>query len=151
MRRFEAFLRERAAAFISDQVRRANDPSPEDEPPAPTLRQFGQTPLFAVVRRLLRHADDDFTRTAFDAMTARARKDSRRYWEFARRYWARVVGDVSEIRLPLNMREVEEKFWKHVDATIAEALRGRRTGTRRRGGGGLRSKQRHRHAHRLHS
>jgi len=127
MRVFEAFLRERAAAFIKDQVRRANDPSPEDEPPAPTPRQVRRTPLFVVIRRLLRHADEDFRCPAFDAMAARARKDTRRYWEFARCYWSRRVGEeISEIRLPENLRELEEKFWKRVDATITEALRGRK-------------------------
>jgi len=127
MRAFEAFLREQAAAFIKDQVRRANDPSPEDEPPAPTPRQIRQTPLFAVIRRLLRHADEDFRRPAFDAMAERARKDTRRYWEFARCYWSRRVGEeISEIRLPENLRELEEKFWKRVDSAISEALRRRK-------------------------
>ncbi len=126
MRVFESLLREQAAAFIRDQVRRANDPSPEDEPPAPTLRQVRKTPLFAVIRRLLRHADDDFTRTAFDAMTARARKDSRRYWESALCYWARTAGEVvPQIRLPVNMPELEQEFWRRADAAITEALRGR--------------------------
>jgi len=126
MRRFEAFLREQAADFIKDQVRRANDPSPEDEPPAPTPRQIRQTPLFVVIHRLLRHADEDFRRKAFEGTAARARKDTRRHWEFARCYWARTVGeDLSEIRLPKNVRELEDKFWGHVDAAITEALRGR--------------------------
>lgn len=125
MRAFEKFLRELAAAYIKDRVRRANDPSPEDEPPAPTRRQLHQTPLFLVIRRLLRHADEDFRRPAFDAMAARARKDTRRHWGFARCYWARTVGeDISEIRLPENARELEEKFWQRVDAAIGEALRG---------------------------
>jgi len=135
MRVFEAFLREQAADFIKDQVRRANDPSPEGEPPAPTPRQVRQTLLFAVIRRLLRHADEDFRRPAFDAMASRARKDTRRYWEFARCYWARKVGEViPEIRLPENMRELEEKFWKRVGAAIAEALgeRGARPAKRAR-------------------
>ena len=128
MRRFEAFLREQAAAFIKDQVRRANDPSPGDEPPAPTPEQLRQAPLFVVIRRLLRHADEDFRRPAFDAMAARARKDTRRCWESSRRYWARTVGEVvPEIRLPRNMRELEEEFWKRVDATITETLRGQAT------------------------
>ena len=127
MRVFEAFLREQAADFIKDQVRRANDPSPEDEPPAPTPRQIRQTLLFAVIRRLLRHADEDFGRPAFDVMAARARKDTRRHWEFARCFWARRVGeDISGIRLPENMRELEEKFWRRVDSAISEALRGRK-------------------------
>ena len=126
MRGFEKFLRERAAAFIKEAVRRANDPSPEDEPPVPTPRQIRRTPHFVVVRRLLKHADEDFCRPAFDAMAARARKDTRRYWEFARCYWARTVGwDISEIRLPENLRELEDRFWGRVDAAIAKALRGR--------------------------
>jgi hypothetical protein len=126
MRRFEEFLREQAADFIKVQVRRANDPSPEDEPPAPTPKQIHQTPLFAVVRRLLRHADEDFLRPAFDAMAARARRDTRRYWEFARCFWSRSLGvDISGIGLPENTSELEEKFWEGVDAAITEALRGR--------------------------
>jgi len=126
MRVFETFLREQAAAFIKDQVRRANDPSPEDEPPAPTQRQIRHTPLFAVIRRLLRHADEDFRRPAFDAMASRARRDTRRYWEFARCYWARKVGEeISGIRLPENLRELEDRFWSSVDAAVSEVLKAR--------------------------
>jgi hypothetical protein len=33
--------------------------------------------------------------------------------------------DISEIDLPENTSELEEKFWEGVDATITEALRGR--------------------------
>ena len=59
-------------------------------------------------------------------MAARARKDSRRYWEFARCYWSRTLGeDVSEIRLPENTWELEEEFWGRVDRHHREALRGR--------------------------
>ena len=126
LRIFEKFLREQAADFIREEVRKANDPSPDEEPPAITMEHIRQTPLSVVVRRLLRHADEDFRRPAFDGMAARARKDSRRCWEFARCYWARTVGeDVSEIRLPENMRELEDGFWSRVDTTVTEALGGR--------------------------
>jgi hypothetical protein len=126
VRRFEPFLREQAAAFIKEQVHRANDPSPDDELPAPAPEQLRQAPPFAVIRRVLRHADEDFRRRAFDAMTARARRDARRYWEFAGRCWARTLGeDLSAIRLPDNMRELENAFWQRVDAAITEALKGR--------------------------
>ena len=57
MRRFEAFLREQAADFIKAEVHRANDPSPIEEPPSPTPEDIRETPLFFVVRRLLKHAD----------------------------------------------------------------------------------------------
>lgn len=125
LRRFETFLRGQAAEFMREEIRRANDSSPGDGPYLPTPRQIRQTPLFIVVRRLLRHADEDFRRPAFDAMAARARKDSRRYWESARRYWARTVGEgVSGIRMPENVREVEDKFWGCLNATISEALGG---------------------------
>jgi hypothetical protein len=127
LRRFEAFLREQAATYIKDQVRRANDPSPEAEPTVPAPERIRETSLFVVTRRLLRHAAEDFSRTAFDAIAARAKNDARRYWEFARCYWSRTVGaDKSEIRLPENMRELEEEFWRRVDAAVAEALRRRR-------------------------
>jgi hypothetical protein len=127
MRRFEEFLREQAAVFIKEQVHRANDPSPEAEPPVRMPEQIRQTPLLAVVGRLLRHAHEDFGRPAFHAMVVRARNDTRRYWEFARCYWSRRVGEeISEIRLPENMRELEEKFWKRVDSAISEAFRGRK-------------------------
>ena len=126
MRRFEEFLRQQAADFIKQEVRRVNDPSPEDEPPPPTQRQIRHTPLFAVIRRLLRHADEDFRRPAFDAMASRARRDTRRYWEFARCYWARKVGEeISGIDLPENLRELEDRFWGRVDAAIGEALKAR--------------------------
>jgi hypothetical protein len=62
-------------------------------------------------------------------MAARARKDTRRYWEFARCYWSRTLGvDISEINLPVNTWDLEEKFWRRVDATISEALEGRGSG-----------------------
>ena len=126
MRGFEKFLRELAADFIREEVRKANDPLPDEEPPAPTPEHVRQTPLFVVLRRLLRHADEDFRRPAFDGMAARARKDTKRYWEFARCYWARTVGeDISEINLPENTWELEEEFWRRVDAAISEPLRGR--------------------------
>jgi hypothetical protein len=122
MRGFEAFLREQAADFIKAEVHRANDPCPNEEPPSPTPEDIRETPLSVVVRRLLRHAEEDFRRPAFNRMTASARKDTRRYW-------ARTVGtDLSEIRLPENMRELEGEFWRRVDATISEALGGRGTG-----------------------
>ena len=101
MRRFEAFLREQAADFIKAEVRRANDPSPDDEPPATTPEDIRETPLFFMVRRLLRHADEDFSRQAFAWMVASARKETRRYWEFACSFWSKELGlDVSEIGLP---------------------------------------------------
>ena len=138
MRKFEEFLREQAAAFIKEQVHRANDPSPEEESPPSTTEQIRQTPLLVVIRGLLKHADEDFGRRAFDAMAARARKDTRRYWEFARCYWSRSLGiDMDEIDLPENSWELEEKFWRQVDNAVTEALKGR---------GSRPAKKRHRRA-----
>lgn len=126
MRGFEAFLREQAAAFIKQEVGRAHGPLPVADPPAPTPEQIRQAPLSVVIRRLLKHADEDFGRRAFDAMAARARKDTRRYWEFARCYWSRTWGiDMDEIDLPVNTWELEEKFWRRVESAITEALKGR--------------------------
>ena len=126
MRRFEAFLREQAADFIKAEVHRANDPCPDEEPPDPTPEHIRETPLFVVIRRLLKHSTEEFGRRAFDAMAARARRDSRRFWQFARCYWSRSLGtDINEIDLPENTRALEEKFWGLVDATISEALGGR--------------------------
>ena len=136
MRGFEAFLREQAAAYIKAEVHRANDPLPEAEPPAPSTEQIRQSPLSVVIRRLLRHAEEDFRRPAFKAMAAMARKDTRRYWEFARCYWSRTRGiDIDEIDLPENKRELEEKFWSRVDFAITEALseRGARRAKKRNG------------------
>jgi hypothetical protein len=138
MRGFEAFLREQAAAYIKAEVHRANAPLPEAKLPTPTPQQIRQAPLFVVIRRLLKHADEDFARRAFDAMAARARKDTRRYWEFARCYWSRTVGvDIDEIDLPENSWELEEKFWRQVESAITEALKGR---------GARPAKKRHRRA-----
>jgi hypothetical protein len=128
MRGFEKFLREQAADFIREEVRKANDPFPDGEPSARTPENIRKTPFFVVVRRLLRHADEDFRRPALGGMAARARKDTRRHWEFARCYWARTVGeDISEIRLPENVQELEDEFWGRVDATISEAIKGRKS------------------------
>src|ERR1019366_8793709 len=122
---FEKFLREKAAEFIKDEVRKVNDPLPDEEP-APAPEDMRENPLLVILRRLLWHADEDFRRPALEGMAARARKDTRRYWEFARCYWSRTVGmDISEIDLPGNTCELEEKFWRRVDATIAAALRER--------------------------
>src|ERR1039458_9655812 len=65
MRRFEAFLREQAADFIKAEVARANDPCPDEEPPDPTPEHIRETPLFVIIRRLLKHSDEDFGRRAF--------------------------------------------------------------------------------------
>jgi hypothetical protein len=128
MRRFEAFLREQAADFIKAEVRRANDPSPSEEPPDTTAEDIRQTPLFFIVRRLLKHAAEDFSRPAFARMVANARKDTRRYWEFACCFWSKELGlDISEIGLPTNAWELEQKFWSRVNAAIAKALRERRS------------------------
>ena len=126
IRGFEKFLRKQAADFIKEEVRKANDPLPGVGPSAITMEHIRQAPLSIVVRRLLRHANEDFRRSAFDGMTAKARKDARRNWEFARCYWSRTLRvDISEVDLPENTWELEEKFWRRVDATITEALRGR--------------------------
>jgi hypothetical protein len=133
MRRFEAFLREQAADFIKAEVHRANTPLPDEEPPAAVPEDIRETPLFFVVRRLLKHAAQDFSGPAFARMVASARKDTRRYWEFACCFWSRALGqDISEIDIPLNASELEEKFWSRVDDTVAEALRGRRPGAKKR-------------------
>ena len=59
-------------------------------------------------------------------MAARARKDSRKYPEFARCSWSKELGiDAGEIELPENMRQLEKQFWKGVDAAVGEALRSR--------------------------
>ena len=133
MRRFEKFLREQAADFIKAEVHRANDPCPDEEPPSPTPEDIREPPLFFVVRRLLKHANQDFSRRAFAKVVASARKDTRRYWEFACCFWSRALGvDISEIDLPENTRALEEKFWKVVDAAISEALGGRGPGPARK-------------------
>jgi hypothetical protein len=138
MRRFEAFLREQAADYIKAEVHRANDPLPSEEPPDTTPEDIRETPLFFVVRRLLKHAAEDFSRPAFARMVTSARKDTRRYWEFACCFWSRAQGvDISEIDLPENTRELEEKFWRQVESAITEALKGR---------GARRAKKRHRRA-----
>jgi hypothetical protein len=128
MRRFEKFLREQAADFIKAEVHRANAPLSDEEPPAAAPEDIRETPLFFVVRRLLKHAAKDFSRPALASMIASARKDTRRYWEFACCFWSRALGvDISEIDIPLNAWELEETFWRRVDATISEAIRNRRS------------------------
>ena len=126
---FERILREQACSFILEQVRQATDPLPEEEAAAAGPKDIRENPLFIMLRRLLRHADEGFRRQPVDEMAARARWDSSRYWGYARRYWARTFGvDVSEIRLPPNTWELEEEFWERVDAIISEALQGQGPG-----------------------
>jgi hypothetical protein len=125
MKGFEDILRGEAADFIGEEVRRVNDPSPNAEPPAPT-EPVCQVSLLAVVRRLLRHTDKGFRRSDFAGMTARARNDTRRYWELARCDWARTKRErISKIRLPANMRELEGEFWGRIFTTINEAFKER--------------------------
>jgi len=51
------------------------------------------------------------------------RKDAWRCWEFARCYWAKTLGEVvSGMRLPENMWELGDGFWRRVDATISKVL-----------------------------
>ena len=89
----------------------------------PSTVARGMSALFVMVRRLLKHAGEDFCRRPVDEMTARARWDSSRYWGFARRYWARTFGlDVSAIRLPPNTWDLEEEFWGRVDSVIRDVL-----------------------------
>ena len=120
---FERILREQALSFVLEQVRLANDPLPEEDSPAGP-EKIRQSALFIMVHRLLKHADEDFCRRPVEEMAARARWDSSRYWEYARRYWARTFGlDVSAIRLPPNTGDLEEEFWRRVDSVIHEAFR----------------------------
>jgi hypothetical protein len=126
LRRFEQYLREQSAAFVKNAVKRANDLFPGKEPPVPTPEQIRQSPLFVMIRRLLKHAHEDFSRPAFDAMAARAKRDSRRYWQYARCFWSRSLGiNIDEIDLPENTWELEEKFWRQVESAIIEAFKGR--------------------------
>ena len=119
---FERVLRGRASEFVKEQVRKANDPSSESESDPIDMRKV---PLVAILDCLLRHANNDFSRPAFDAMVASARRDARNYWTYARCYWSRTVGeDPSAIRLPGNMHQLENEFWRNVDAAISEALKG---------------------------
>lgn len=119
---FERILREQARNFILEQVRLANDPLPEEDAPAGP-ENIRESVLFIMLRRLLRHAGEDFCRQPVDEMAARAWWDSSRYWGYARRNLARIIGaDVSEVRLPPNTWELEEEFWARVDAIIGEAL-----------------------------
>jgi hypothetical protein len=116
-------LREEAGDFMREEVRKANDPLREEEPPAPKPEDIRESPLFIILRRLLRRADEDSRRQAVDEMAAKARQDSRRYWEFARRYWAGTFGEeVLAISLPERMQELEDELWERVDATVREAL-----------------------------
>ena len=117
-------LREAAGDFMCEEVRKANDQLREQEPLAPRPEGIRESALFVVLRRLFRHADvDSGRRQAVDEMAAKARQDSRRYWEFARRYWAGTFGEeVLAISLPERMPELEDGFWDRVDATVREAL-----------------------------
>lgn len=116
-------LREQARNFICEEVRKANDPL-ENEPPAPRTEGIRESFLFTTLRRPFRRASvDSSRRQAVDEMAAKARQDSRRYWEFARRDWARTFGEeVLAIRLPERMQELEDGLWERVDATVREAM-----------------------------
>ena len=123
---FEEALREKACHFMRGEVRKANDPSPEEDAGDPEPLGIRDSFLLAMLRRLLRHAAEDFSRPAFARMVANARRDVRRYWEFARCHWSQSLGiDISEIDIPQDASELEQEFWRRVDAAIGEALRER--------------------------
>jgi hypothetical protein len=139
---FERALREHAADYVREEVRKANDPMPDEELSPTSPGHVRASPLFVIVRQLLVHADEDFRRPALDRMVASARKETRRYWELGRRYWASTVGEgISEIRLPENTRQLEDEFWKRVDAAVRQALEGRWSRPRKKGRGRAGGKQ----------
>lgn len=122
----ENVLREMAGDFVREEVRKANDPVPDEGSSVPGAQHLCWETLRITLGRLLRHAKEDTRPEVLDALASRAKRESSRYWEFGRRYLARTVGeDVASIRLPVNMRELENEFWRRVEATIHEAIEGR--------------------------
>ena len=121
-------LREQAWDFMCEEVRKANDR--EQEPYVPSTEGIRESSLFILLRRLFRVANTDSgRRQAVDEIAAKARQDSRRYWGFARRYWARTFGEeVLSISVPERIKELDDGFWVRVDATVSEALDWREAG-----------------------
>lgn len=115
-------LRQEAGNFICEEVRKANDPL-KDESPTPKPEGIRESSLYLILCRLFRRADvDSGHRQAVAEMATTVRQDSRQYWEFSRRYWARTFGEkVLAISMPERMQELEDEFWERVDATVREA------------------------------
>lgn len=123
---FEHLLCEQMADYVREKIREVNDPLAEGEAGSAIPEDIGESPLYVMLCRLLRHAKDAFRREDVNEIAEKARHDTRRYWEYARRQWARdVAEDVSDIRLPSNIRELEDEFWKRVEIIVREALAGR--------------------------
>lgn len=123
---FENLLLDQAGDFVREKIREANDPLADEATAAASPEDICESPIFLILRRLLKHADEGGRRKSLDDIAAKARHDTRRYWEYARREWAREFGEeVSAIRLPNNMRELEDEFWGRVEIIVREALRGR--------------------------
>ncbi len=82
------------------------------------------TILFSQIPHVFRQTSADFDRLlAAEEVVTETRRDSPRFWQLAQRSLARwKKRDVSVIRLPDNMDDLEQQFWSRVRTAFTEAL-----------------------------
>ena len=60
-------------------------------------------------------------------MIGETKAEAERFWETARRSFARIdKRDLSAVRLTNGRQELEAEFWRRVHVAVAEALEGKR-------------------------
>jgi hypothetical protein len=126
--RVEDTLREAFTAFARGEVAKVNGLSKEKDFLAWHWEETLEMSLDLMLYRLFEKTTGDFDRRrAAEEMIAETKPESHRFWEAARRRFARIgKRSISTILLPDNTHKLEEQFWELVDIAIAEALAGRR-------------------------
>jgi hypothetical protein len=128
--RVEDFVREAFGAFTSGEVGKVNELPQEKNFLAWHWEETIEISLDLHLYDLFRKTTGDFDRRqAAEEMIAETKLESDKFWEVARRSFARIdKRDVSTIRLPDNYQGLEAEFWERVDVAITEALEGKREG-----------------------
>ncbi|MGO9268889.1 MAG: hypothetical protein ACLQOO_01275 [Terriglobia bacterium] len=126
--RVEDMLREPFGAFTNGEITKVNGLPEKKTYLAWHWEQTIEMKLDLMLYLLLKKTTGDFDRRkAAEEMIAETRQESERFWEAARRGFARIdKRDVSTIRLPDNRQGLEDQFWERVEVAIMEALVGKR-------------------------
>ena len=126
--RVEDTLREAFAAFAKSEVAKVNNLSKEKDFLAWHWEETIEINLDLMLYRLFEKTTGDFDRRqAAEETIAETKQESDRFWEAARRSFARIdKRSISTILLPDDTQGLEGQFWERVEAAIAEALAGKR-------------------------
>jgi len=126
--RIEDTLREAFAAYTKGEVAKVNGLPKEKDYLAWHWEETVEMDPDLMLYRLFEKTTDDFDRRqAAEEMIAETKQESERFWEVARRSFARIdKREISTVRLPENTQGLEALFWERVNAAISEALAGKR-------------------------